>query len=211
MLSEARLYVISAEGAPVAQVRALCAAVDGGADIVQLRNKSAAPTELLPAARQLVAYCRERGALAIVNDHLDVAIDADADGVHLGQDDLAIAEARRRWPGPRLIGRSTQSLDQATSAAAQGADYLGVGPVHATPTKPGRPATGVELVSAVARSGIGIPWFAIGGIDASNIDDVIGAGASRVAVVRAVAAAPDPAAAAAELRARLGAPVGGPA
>ncbi|MDP9325382.1 MAG: thiamine phosphate synthase [Candidatus Dormibacteraeota bacterium] len=211
MLSDARLYVISAEGPPEDQVSILCAAVDGGAGIVQLRNKTAPAAALVSAARRLTAYCRPRGVPVIVNDHLDVAIDAEADGVHLGQDDLDIVEARRRWQPGGLVGRSTHSLDQALAASAAGADYLGVGPVFATPTKPGRPAVGTELVAEVAAAGIEIPWFAIGGIDAGSIDTVLAAGARRVAVVRAVCAVADPAAAAAELKARLGAPVGGPA
>jgi thiamine-phosphate pyrophosphorylase len=211
MLSDARLYVISADGAPEDQISILCAAVDGGADIVQLRNKTAPAAALVPAVGRLIAYCRPRGVTVIVNDYVDVAVSAGADGVHLGQDDMGIAEARQRWQPGRLVGRSTHSIDQALSAVADGADYLGVGPVFATPTKPGRPAVGTELVAAVSAAGLEIPWFAIGGIDTSNIDAVLGAGARRVAVVRAVCAAADPAAAAAELRARLGAPVGGPA
>jgi thiamine-phosphate pyrophosphorylase len=209
MLSDARLYVISVDGPPADQVSTLCAAVDGGADIVQLRNKTAPATALVSAARSLVAYCRARGVPVIVNDHLDVAIAAEADGVHLGQDDMDITEARRRWQPGGLVGRSTHSLDQALAASDAGADYLGVGPVYATPTKPGRPAVGTGLVAEVAAAGIEIPWFAIGGIDAGNIGEVLAAGARRVAVVRAVCAAADPAAAAAELKARLGAPVGG--
>jgi thiamine-phosphate pyrophosphorylase len=202
MLSDARLYVISADGAPQEQAATLCAAIEGGADIVQLRNKVAAPADLVTAARQLVHYCHERGVVCIVNDHVDVAVEAGADGVHLGQDDAGVAGARRRLGNDRIIGRSTHTVEQAMSARAEGADYLGVGPVFATPTKPGRPATGVELLSAVADA-VTLPWFAIGGVDASTIDAVLAAGATRVAVVRAVCAAVDPAAAALELKTRL--------
>ena len=211
MLSDARLYVISGNGPPDDQVATLCAAVDGGADVVQLRNKAVAPADLLAAARQLVAYCRQRGVLAIVNDHVEVAVETGADGVHLGQDDLAIADARRSRGFAGIVGRSTHSLEQARAAVEEGADYLGVGPIYATPTKPGRPATGLELVTALAGSGSEVPWFAIGGIDVENIDEVLAAGARRVAVVRAVCDAADPAAAAAALQARLAAPVGRPA
>jgi len=154
------------------------------------------------------AHARARGAVFIVNDHLDLAIEAGADGVHLGQDDISVEAARAAWGG--LIGRSTHSLDQALEAQRQGVDYIGVGPVYATPTKPGRPAVGLELLQAVA-SAISIPWFAIGGIDSSNLEDVLAAGASRVAVVRAVCEAPEPAAASRALLARLQQPLGAPA
>lgn len=201
MLIDARLYVISADGPPAVQVATLCAAIDGGADIVQLRNKTATQAELLPVTRQLVAYARSHGALTVINDYINVAVISDADGLHLGQDDGELAAARHRWEG-KLIGRSTHSLEQAKIAARQGADYLGVGPVFETPTKPERPAVGIELLAEVA-SAISIPWFAIGGIDRTNISQVLHAGATRVAVVRAVCAAPDPAAAAAELKSLL--------
>jgi thiamine-phosphate pyrophosphorylase len=207
-LVEARLYVVSADAAPEIQATVLRAAIDGGADVVQLRNKVAAPVDLIETARLVAAHARSRKALFIVDDHLELAIEAGADGVHLGQDDLPVEAARSRWGG--LVGRSTHSLDQALEAQRQGADYLGVGPVYATPTKPGRPAVGLELVGTVAAA-ISIPWFAIGGIDARNLDDVLGAGASRVAVVRAVCGAGDPAAAARALRARLAQRQGAPA
>jgi thiamine-phosphate pyrophosphorylase len=199
-LRAARLYVISGEAPAPQQARVLCAAIDGGADVVQLRNKQAAPDDLLDAAIQVREYARAKGAIFVVNDHLELAITAGADGVHLGQEDLGLAEARQSWDG--IIGRSTHSLEQAIEAQATGADYLGVGPVFATPTKPGRAAVGVELVTAVAPV-LNVPWFAIGGLDADNLDQVTGAGATRVAVVRAVFEAPDPAAAARGLRSRL--------
>jgi thiamine-phosphate pyrophosphorylase len=206
-LRAARLYVVSSDGEAADQARVLCAAIDGGADVVQLRNKQAAPAALLDAAVRVLNHARAHSAIFIVNDHIELAIEAGADGVHLGQEDLGLPEARRRWDG--IIGRSTHSLAQAIEAQADGADYLGVGPVFATPTKPGRPAVGVELVAAVAPV-VAIPWFAIGGIDATNISNVLMAGAGRVAVLRAVATAADPAAAAAELKARLAVPVGTP-
>jgi thiamine-phosphate pyrophosphorylase len=199
-LEAAHLYVVSAEAPPAIQAEVLREALDGGADMVQLRNKAAAPADLLEAARLVAAHARSKQALFIVNDHLDLAIEAGADGVHLGQEDLSVEIARSRWGG--LIGRSTHTLDQALEAGRQGADYIGVGPVYATPTKPGRRAVGLELVQGAAGA-VSIPWFAIGGIDADNLDAVMGAGASRVAVVRAVCGAPDPAAATRGLNARL--------
>jgi thiamine-phosphate pyrophosphorylase len=207
-LRAARLYVVSGEAEPQVQARVLCATIDGGADVIQLRNKHAAPADLLAAAVQVGRYAREHGALLIVNDHLELAIEAGADGVHLGQDDLGVEAAHAAWGG--LVGRSTHSLDQAVEAQAQGADYIGVGPLFATPTKPGLPSIGVELLRQVAQR-IAIPWFAIGGIDAANLESVLGAGAPRVAVVRAVCAAADPRAAAQGLRNRLGQPAGAPA
>jgi thiamine-phosphate pyrophosphorylase len=201
-LPDARLCVISADAAPDRQGDVLRAAIDGGADIVQLRNKSAAKGELLAVARQLSTYAHSHRALFIVNDHVDLALACGADGVHLGQDDWAMRAARGSKRDSLLLGRSTHSLRQAQDAVRQGADYLGVGPVFATPTKPGRAPVGTALVGTVA-SEVEIPWFAIGGIDAHNIEQVLQAGATRVAVVRAVCDALDPAAAAAALKARL--------
>jgi thiamine-phosphate pyrophosphorylase len=207
-LAAARLYVVSADASPETQANVLREALDGGADVVQLRNKVAAPADLFEAARLVAVHARARDALFIVNDHLELAIDAGADGVHLGQDDLSVEAARSRWDG--LVGRSTHGLEQALEGQRQGADYLGVGPVYATPTKPDRAAVGLELLQAVAAA-VSIPWFAIGGIDGANLDGVLGAGASRVAVVRAVCNARDPAAAARALRARLAQPQAAPA
>lgn len=207
-LRTARLYVVSGDAAPATQATVLCAAIDGGADVIQLRHKQAAPADLLEVAVRLGRYARAHGALFIVNDHLDLAIQAGADGVHLGQDDLSLEAARAAWGG--LVGRSTHSLGQAVEAQAQGADYIGVGPLFATPTKPGRPAVGLELLRQVARQVV-IPWFAIGGVEASNLDSVLGTGATRVAVVRAVCGVADPCAAAQGLGARLAQPAGAPA
>jgi thiamine-phosphate pyrophosphorylase len=207
-LRAARLYVVSGDAEPETQATVLRAAIDGGADVIQLRHKQAAPADLLETALGLSRYARAHGALFIVNDHLDLAVQAGADGVHLGQDDLSLEEARAAWGG--LIGRSTHGLRQAIEAQAQGADYIGVGPLFATPTKPGRPAIGLELLRSVARQ-VAIPWFAIGGIETANLEAVLSTGATRVAVVRAVCAAPDPRAAARELRRRLGQPAAAPA
>ena len=199
MLS-ARLYVVSGEAAPELQAEILCRAIDGGAEVVQLRHKTAAKGGLLSAARRVREYAHSQGALFIVNDHLDLAMAAEADGVHLGQDDLPIDIARKLWPGA-IVGCSTHSHEQALAAQASGADYLGVGPVYSTPTKPGRAAVGTMLLGAM--SDVELPWFAIGGIDGGNLAEVLAAGASRVAVVRAVCDAPDPAGAARDLRRRI--------
>src|SRR5439155_12577882 len=128
-----------------------------------LRAKTTEKGLLLPAARRIAEAAREHGAVFIVNDHIDLALTAGADGVHLGQEDLPVSAARRMWPDG-IVGRSTHSLEQALAAEGEGTDYLGVGPVFATPTKPGRPAVGLSLLREAAEV-LTVPWFAIGGID----------------------------------------------
>ncbi|HXA28967.1 MAG TPA: thiamine phosphate synthase [Candidatus Angelobacter sp.] len=200
-LATARLYVVTEAAHDAARVLdVVAAACDGGADVVQLRRKGEDGLALLRLAERVRAVTAAAGVVFVVNDRLDVAMAVDADGVHLGQDDLHVAVARRLWPG-RVVGRSTHSLAQALTAVEEGADYIGVGPVFATPTKPGRAAVGLACVGDVASSVVGIPWFAIGGIDAANVGSVLDAGARRVAVVRAVCSATDVAAAARALRA----------
>jgi len=152
----------------------------------------------LEQARALRQLCARHGALFLVNDRIDLALAVDADGVHLGQGDLPPAIARRLLGPDRLIGRSTHALSQLQQAIADGCDYVGVGPVNATPTKPGRDPVGLAYVEqAVAHSSI--PFFAIGGIEAANLAAVQATGAERVAVVRAITEAQDPAAATREL------------
>jgi thiamine-phosphate pyrophosphorylase len=207
-LARVRLYVVTgADDAPERVLATVRAARDAGAEVVQLRRKG----EDARLTLRLAERCREivtpgGGTLLVVNDRVDIAMAAGADGVHLGQDDLPLAAARRLWP-EGLVGRSTHSLGQALAAQAEGADYLGVGPVFATPTKPGRPAVGLELVRAVAAAGLRIPWVAIGGVDTTTVDSVLGAGARAIAVVRAVTAAADPEAAARSLHAAVRAAV----
>jgi thiamine-phosphate pyrophosphorylase len=203
-LAAARLYVVSSAGNPVDQAGILCRAIDGGADIVQLRNKTAPKGDILRSALIIAAYARQLGALFIVNDHLDIAMACRADGVHLGQEDIPVFIARRLWGDDHLIGLSTHTLDQALGAEAEGADYIGVGPVYTTPTKPGRKAVGTTLVGQVAKQ-VTIPWFAIGGIDSTKLSTVTEAGAKRVAVVRAVCDARDPAMASRALKMALSA------
>lgn len=198
-----RLYVVTdADADAETVVRTVAAACCGGAECIQLRRKGGTDREVLDLAIRCREVTADYGALFVVDDRLDIAMASGADGVHLGQDDLPIAVARRLWPG-HLVGRSTHSLEQVEQAVAEGADYLGVGPVFATPTKPGRPPVGVDLVARVAQAEIPVPWVAIGGIDLTTIDSVLAAGARGVAVVRAVSAAPDPEAAAAALHRRV--------
>jgi thiamine-phosphate pyrophosphorylase len=182
------------------------AVLAAGVDVIQLRDKRAEAGPLLEAAEVLRAAADRHGALFAVNDRADVALAAGADVLHLGQDDLPMAWARRVLGEGVLLGRSTHDLDQARRAVAEAWDYLVVGPVWATATKPGRPAVGTGLVRAVAGLGPPVPWFAIGGIDEANLGEVTGAGAGRVVVVRAITDAPDPAAAAGGLRRRLDVP-----
>jgi thiamine-phosphate pyrophosphorylase len=184
------------------------AVLAAGVDLIQLRDKHAEAGPLLEAAAVLRAAADRHGALLVVNDRADVALAAGADACHLGQGDLPLSWARRILGGEVLLGRSTHSLDQARRALEEGWDYLAVGPVHPTPTKPGRQPVGAGLLAEVAALGPSRPWFAIGGIDLDNLDGVLGAGATRVVVVRAITEAPDPAAATAALASRLRATAG---
>ena len=195
------------------------AALAGGVDIVQLRDKGSAGEKqfgTLEAREELeiLALLREvtsaRNALLAVNDRADIATLADADILHIGQDDLPPAAARRIVGKHVIVGRSTHDVEQAAAAAADpDVDYFCVGPCWPTPTKPGRHAPGLELVREVAANESADdvrhrkPWFAIGGIDATRLTEVTAAGAQRIVVVRAITAASDPAGAATELRDRL--------
>ncbi len=175
----------------------LAPALAGGVDIVQLRDKDATRDELLAAAAVARRLCDGAGALLILNDRADLVAEAGADGCHVGQDDIDVPKARALAGEGAIVGQSTHFPNEIDAAGA--ADYIGVGPVHATPTKPRRQAVGVELVRFAAAHAP-VPFFAIGGIDASNAAAVVDAGARRIAVVRAIAEAADPRAAAAELR-----------
>jgi thiamine-phosphate pyrophosphorylase len=190
-LLEARLYLVC-DRQPEAFLHRV---LRGGADVVQLRMKDAPDELVLDAARVFAPICAAHGALFILNDRPELVAAAGADGVHLGQDDTPVAAAREIVGTDRLIGLSTHTPEQIERA--DGADYIGVGPVHATPTKPGRPAVGVELVRYAAAHAT-VPFFAIGGIEPANAGAVGAAGAGRVAVVRALTQAADP-----ELTARV--------
>ena len=177
-----------------------------GVDIVQLREKGLEAGEELRLLEVFRHACDKHSALLAVNDRADVAYAAGADVLHLGQDDLPIAAARHLIGSGPVIGLSTHSRDQAEAAVAKSdADYFCAGPVWTTPTKPGRPATGLALISYAAGLAATRPWFAIGGIDEARLDDVLEAGARRVVVVRAITDAQDPGAAAARLASRLAA------
>jgi thiamine-phosphate pyrophosphorylase len=198
-LRNARLYFVADRGG---MQHALDAALAGGADLFQLRDKDASDDELLAAAGTAREKCRAAGALFLINDRPDLAVACDADGVHVGQDDTPVARAREIVGDDAIVGLSTHSVKQAQAGCRSGADYIAVGPVHATPTKEGRPAIGIEPIKYAAAH-VNVPWFAIGGIDTKTVGDVVRAGARRIVVVRALTDAEDPEAIARTLRTSL--------
>lgn len=190
------------------------AALAGGVDLIQLRDKGSAgekqlgpleAREELEALQILADAARRHGALLAVNDRADIALAAGADVLHLGQDDLPLNVARGIIGSGPVIGRSTHDTAQMDVAIEEAVDYFCVGPCWPTPTKPGRPAPGLDLVRATAARNPRKPWFAIGGIDMERLPEVLAAGARRIVVVRAITAADDPKAAAEELQAAISA------
>jgi thiamine-phosphate pyrophosphorylase len=214
-LATARLYLVCGSISDASSTEdtlpeLLRAAIAGGVDIVQLREKQLPDEQLVAVANAARALCERLGALLIINDRPLVAREVGADGVHVGQEDMPVEEVRELLGPDMLIGLSTHAPAEIDAVAAQapangpglpaaGPDYIGVGPVHATPTKPGRPAVGLELVRYAAAHAR-VPCFAIGGIDAQNAGEALEAGARRLCVLRAIAAAEDPEQAARELR-----------
>ncbi|HMD56509.1 MAG TPA: thiamine phosphate synthase [Solirubrobacteraceae bacterium] len=198
-LAAARLYlVLGAAPAHHELPDLLRAAAAGGVDVVQLREKSLPDDELAAVAHASRILCEQLGLLFIVNDRPPVAAEIGADGVHVGQDDMPVGEVRELLGDDMLVGLSTHTPSQIDASDPSLVDYIGVGPVHATPTKPGRPAVGVELVRYAAAHAP-VPFFAIGGLDAANVGEVLDAGAERVCVLRAITDADDPERAAREL------------
>ena len=182
----------------------LDAVLAGGVDVVQLRQKGMEAKHELAALEVFSDACARHGKLLAVNDRADIAWAARSHVLHLGQDDLPVPVARAIIADDVLIGRSSHAEAEVCAAAVEeGVDYFCVGPCWPTPTKPGRPAPGLPLVRYASELGTGRPWFAIGGIDLTNLDEVLAAGASRVVVVRAITQADDPGAAAAEFASRL--------
>ena len=204
-LSDARLYLcVDARERQGDLAEFLDTVLSHGVDIVQLRQKGIEARQELAALEVFAAACERHGALLAVNDRADVAWASGAPILHLGQDDLPVSVARALVDGDVLIGRSSHSEREAAAAAAEeGVDYFCVGPCWPTPTKPGRPAPGLDLVRYASGLGTDRPWFAIGGIDLENLDQVLDAGARRVVVVRAITEAADPAAAARQFATRL--------
>jgi thiamine-phosphate pyrophosphorylase len=201
-LATARLYLCAPARPDLADL--VEAALTGGVDIVQLRDKTLEAKQELAALDTVAEACARHNALLAVNDRADIALAASADVLHLGQDDLPVPLARRILGDDIVIGRSTHTPTQATAAATEpGVDYFCTGPCWPTPTKPGRPAPGLPLLRHTAATNPERPWFAIGGIDHARLPEVLAAGATRVVVVRAITDAADPRAAAEELRVLL--------
>ncbi|HEY9710126.1 MAG TPA: thiamine phosphate synthase [Oculatellaceae cyanobacterium] len=189
LLTRSQLYLVTSASEQL--FFTVEAALQGGLTLLQYREKTADDSERLSHAQKLRQMCHHYGALFIMNDRVDLALAVDADGVHLGQQDVPIALARQLLGPQRLIGRSTTNPDEMHRAIAEGADYIGVGPVYDTPTKADKMPAGLEYVQYAAKNA-SIPWFAIGGIDPTNINEVLGAGAQRVAIVRAIMQAEQP-------------------
>ncbi len=199
-LRTARLYLCCEARPGGAEPEALVSAtLRGGVDIVQLREKSLPRREIERAAQTFRRLCDVHNALFVVNDDPDLARSCDADGVHVGQDDLSPAEARNAVGPDAIVGLSTHSEEQLAASAGAPVDYVSVGPIWETPTKQGRPGVGLELIEHAATHAPH-PFFAIGGIDTGNAGEVVAAGAERLCVVRAIRDAADPTAAAEQLR-----------
>lgn len=204
-LADARVYLCTDARRRQGDLAAFADEVLGsGVDVIQLRDKGIEAREELEHLAVLADACRRHGRLLAVNDRADVAHAAGADVLHLGQGDLPVPAARAILGDRVIIGRSCHAESEAAAAAAEpGADYFCTGPVWPTPTKPGRPAPGLDLVRYAAGLGTARPWFAIGGIDLTNVDQVLDAGARRIVVVRVITEAAEPGAAAAELAKRV--------
>jgi thiamine-phosphate pyrophosphorylase len=200
-LRSARLYLVlgrSSESGRGRTEHLVRDAAAGGVDVVQLREKELPDEQLAALATSLQALCSELGVLFIVNDRPDIALRAGADGVHVGQQDMRVHEVRALLGPEAIVGLSTHAPAEIDAADPNVVDYIGVGPVHETPTKPGRAAVGVELVRYAAANAR-LPFFAIGGLTAKNLPEVLAAGASRVCVLRAISDAFQPQQAAREL------------
>ena len=205
-LGDARLYHVAPATLPGGDLADLIPELaDAGVDLIQLREKHMEAGDIIRVGSRLLEVCRGAGVPFVLNDRPDVALALGADGVHVGQNDLPAEFARRMIGEAGILGLSTHAPGEVDHALdhAHLLDYFVVGPVHETPTKPGRPAAGLELVRYAAAQDTTLPWFAIGGIDRYNLAEVIEAGARRIVVVRAITEAPDPPAAAADLRQRL--------
>ena len=188
-LLQAQLYLVTSPHDNLLSV--VDAALQGGLRLVQYRAKEEDDIIRYTLADKLKHLCHQYDALFLVNDRVDLALAVEADGVHLGQQDMPIAVARKLLGPNRIIGRSTTNPDEMARALAEGADYIGVGPVYETPTKPGKAAAGLDYIQYAAANST-IPWFAIGSVNSDNLNDVINAGADRVAMVRAIMQAENP-------------------
>jgi len=193
LLKKPGIYLIAdrdtLKGKDIASV--VSKSLDAGADIVQLRDKTATNEEFLEAAKKIKSLAKDKGALFIIDDRVDMALALDSDGIHLGQDDTPVETARRILGKKKIIGLSTHSASQIDEATKKDVDYISVGPVYSTPTKPDYAPVGLDLIRTASRK-LKIPFVAIGGIDESNIKEVTAAGAKRIAVVRAILSSDSP-------------------
>jgi thiamine-phosphate pyrophosphorylase len=206
-LSGRRLYLCTADRPDLEAFVGAC--IDGGVDVVQLREKMLEARPLLRRAEAVAAACAATGVPFILNDRPDLALACGADGVHVGQDDTPPGVARRILGPDAIIGFSTHAPAEWDGAADEEVDYLSAGPVSATPTKPGRPGTGLSYVEYAARSGEPRPWFVTGGVTPETVPALAAAGARRFVVVRYLTESADPAAAARRLRAAIEEAAGG--
>lgn len=193
-LSDKKLYLVTNSDEFKSEddfLNAIASALEGGIDILQLREKSMAANKVLELGKKIKQLCLQYDTTFIINDRIDIALLVEADGVHLGQDDLDVASAKKILGPNAIVGISTHAPEQALKAVENGADYIGVGPVFATPTKKGRIPVGLEYVKWAAEN-IEIPFFAIGGIDSKNVSEVLDTGAEKIAVVRAIINADSP-------------------
>lgn len=188
-LKKSSVYLVTSETDNLLNI--VESALQGGLTLVQYRKKNVDDIIRLEMAQKLCELCHKYDALFIVNDRVDIALEVDADGVHLGQQDVPISLARRILGPNKIIGRSTTNPQEMAKAIAEKADYIGVGPVYATPTKPDKQPAGLDYVKYAAETSP-IPWFAIGGIDENNVTEVMASGATQVAVVRAIMEADNP-------------------
>lgn len=202
-----RLYIVISSNLPAEVISLAGKCVAGGADCIQLRAKTVEDDTFFALAVEFVKICRDAGVVSIINDRTDIAVAAGADGVHLGQKDLPVAQARKIEMAPLVIGKSTHSLDQLRAACEERPTYVGLGPVFATVTKPNATTVGLgyvgQAVQMLAHEGIG--HVAIGGITSGNVDQVLGAGVVSIAVCSAVTHASDPMAACRELKEKISA------
>jgi thiamine-phosphate pyrophosphorylase len=204
-MGDARLYLVAPARLSAGDLSDLVPELAAaGIDLIQLREKEAEAGDVMRLADPVLEACREAEVPLLINDRPDIALALGADGVHVGQNDLPI-EFTRRFFGDGIVGLSTHAQGEVDRALARSdlIDYFAVGPCFTTPTKPGRPAAGLELVRYAAEQHTTLPWFAIGGINESNLDEVIAAGATRVVVVRAITEAADPVSAVEVLKKRL--------
>jgi len=197
LLGDRRLYLCTADRPDLAAFLVAC--ISGGVDVVQLRDKHLDARPLLARARVAAAVCADRGVPFVLNDRPDLALECGADGVHVGQDDAPAALARRILGPEAIVGLSTHAPAELDASATEPADYVSVGPVSATPTKPGRAGTGLDYLRYAARTATR-PWFVTGGVTPDSLPAMLDAGARRFVVVRWLTEAADPSAAARQLR-----------